>query len=75
MKSFAVVVTLAAVVLLGGSAANANSAKAHAVTDAQSTDFSSQHRQRQGHGAQRVVRTQHGQSHRSQKRAPAYGGH
>lgn len=74
MKSFAFVVTLGAVVLLGGTAANANPVKAHAVTDAQWTDFSSQHRQRQGHNAQRVVRTQHGQPHRGQRRAPVHGG-
>lgn len=74
MKSFAVVVALGAAVLLGGTAANATPAKANAVTGAQSTDFSSQRHQRRGHGAQRAVRTQYGQGHRSQRRGHG-GGH
>lgn len=73
MKSYAVVMALGAAVLLGGTAANANPLKANAVTE-RSTDFSSQHHQRQGHGAQRAVRTQHGQGHRSQRRGHG-GGH
>ena len=72
MKSFTIVLAVGASVLLGATAANAN--PANTVTE-RSTDFSSQHYQRQGHGAQRVVRTQHGQPQRSHRRAVYGGGH
>lgn len=73
MRCFVAVVALGAAVLLGGPAASANPLKANAVTE-RSTDFSSQHHQRRGHGAQRAVRSQHGHGHRSQRRGHG-GGH